>query len=361
MDREAYVLFGLVTAVGFLVAGVRSSALRRYRRLLDRPAHSGDGTPKAIFAGRRADVGFLSASYGTHQPAGVLIAVECATPVRLEAHARSLATAARSALGIYRAQSTGIDELDRRYLFLSLEPEAKAALGRDPVRKALLTLADRGVERVLLTNGWLTAEMPMTFVLPPSRGRVQDALVAMSAVASSVASTSEPDPRTLDGNASEEPAWPAPRASDAAVVGPARVAAFFLAMSFAFFIVGPLWNFNGRIPSATRLAMVEARLPTLALLATAGGFVSSLVAPRRPALWALELSWPLLVHAMIAGAIYFLLRLSGVPEIREALGGELEAIPSGTRTAAFAAAIGFGGGLAGALVARRFNRNTEDS
>jgi hypothetical protein len=237
----------------------------------------------------------------------------------------------------------------------------KATLGRDAVRKALLTLADRGVNHVLLTSGWLTAEMPMTFVLPPSRGRVQDALAAMSAVASGVESTSEPDARTMGGNVTEEPAWPAPLASDAAVVGPARVAAFFLAMSFAFFIVVSLCNFNGRIPSATRLAMVEARLPTLALLATAGGFVSSLVAPRRPALWALELSWPLLVHAMIAGAIYLVLRLSGVPEIRDALSGELEAIPAGTRTAALAAAIGFGGGLAGALVGGRFNRNSEDS
>jgi len=358
VDRGAYVLFGLVTAIGFLVAGVRSMALRRYRRLLDR-RQSGGGTPPATFAGRRADVGFVSANYGTHQPAGVMIAVECAAPVRLEAHARSLATAARTALGIYRAQSTGMDELDRRYLFLSLEPEAKMALGRDSVRKALITLAERGVDHVLLTNGWLTAEMPMTFVLPPSRGRVQDALVAMSAVASGVESTS--GPRASSDVVTEEPAWPAPRVSDAAVVGPARMAALFLALSFAFFIVGSLWNFNGRIPSAIRLAMAEARLPTLALLATAGGFVSSLVAPRRPALWALDLSWPLIVHAMIAGAIYLLLRQSGVPEVREALGGELEAIPSGTRTAAFAAAIGFGGGFAGALVARRFNRNSEDS
>jgi hypothetical protein len=361
VDREAYVLFGLVTAIGFLVAGLRSSALRRYRRLLDRREVAGGGTPRATFAGRRADVGFLTASYGTHQPAKVQVALQCATAVRLEAHARSLATAARTALGIYRGQSTGIDELDRRYLFLSLEPEGKAALARDPVRKALLTLADRGVDHVLLTNGWLTVEMPMTFVLPPARGRVQDALVAMSAMASGVGSTLEPDARTLDGNVPEGPPWPAPRASDAAVVGPARMAALFLALSFAFFIVGPLWNFNGRIPSATRLAMVEARLPTLALLATVGGFVSSLVAPRRPALWALELSWPLIVHAVIAGAIYLVLRLSGVPEIREALGRELEAIPAGTRTAAFAAALGFGGGFGGALVAQRFNRNSEDS
>jgi hypothetical protein len=344
VNREAYVLFGLVTAIGFLVAGLRSSALRRYRRLLDPRESSGGATPRATFAGRRVDVGFLS--------------VECATPVRLEAHARSLATAARTALGIYRGQSTGIDELDHRYLFLFLEPEAKEALGRDAVRKALLTLADRGVDHVLLTNGWLTAEMPMTFVLPPGRGRVQEVLVAMNAVAASTESRSEPRP---PGDIiADEPAWPARRASDAAVMGPARIAVFFLAMGFSFLIVGSLWNFNGRIPSATRLAMVEARLPTLALLATAGGFVSSLIAPRRPALWALELSWPLIIHAMIAGAIYLVLRYSGVPEIREALGRELEAIPAGTRTAAFAAAIGFGGGLVGALVARRFNWNSED-
>jgi hypothetical protein len=359
VNRGAYVVFGLVTAIGFLVAGLRSSALRRYRRLLDPRESSGGATPRATFAGRRADVGFLSADYGTHQPAKVVVAVECATPVRLEAHARSLATAARTALGIYRGQSTGIDELDTRFLFLFLEPDAKEALGRDAVRKALLTLAGRGVDHVLLTNGWLTAEMPMTFVLPPPRGRVQEVLVAMSAVAASTESTSEPRPSS--DIITDEPAWPARRASDAAVVGPARIAVSFLAVSFAFFIVGSLWNFNGRIPSATRLAMVEARLPTLALLATAGGFVSSLIAPRRPAFWALELSWPLIVHAMIAGAIYLVLRYSGVPEIREALGRELEAIPAGTRTAAFAAAIGFGGGLVGALVARRFNWNSEDS
>lgn len=359
MGREAYVLFGLVTAIGFLVAGLRSSALRRYRSLLDRRESNGGATPRVTFAGRGADVGFLSADYGMHQPAKVMVAVECATPVRLEAHARSLATAARTALGVYRGQSTGIDELDSRFLFLSLEPEAKEALGRDAVRKAFLTLADKGVDHLLLTNGWLTAEMPMTFFVPPAGGDVQDALVAMSAVASSAESTSEPRP---SGDiVTGQPAWPARRASDAAVVGPARIGAFFLAMSFAFFIVGSLWNFNGRIASATRLAMVEARLPTLALLATAGGFVSSLVAPRRPALWALELSWPLIVHAMIAGAIYLVLRQSGVPEIREALSRELEAIPAGTRTAVLAAGIGFGGGLVGALVAQRFNRNSEDS
>lgn len=358
MNREAYVLFGLVTAIGFLVAGLRSSALRRYRRLLDRPPSEG-AMLRATFAGRRADIGFLCADHGSHQPAKVLVAVECATPVRLEAHARSLATAARTALGIYRGQSIGIDELDHRYLFLFLESEAKEALGRDAVRRGLLTLADRGVEHVLLTNGWLTAEMPMTFVLPPTRGRIQDTLVAMSEVASSIESTSRP--RTSGDVVIDEPVWPARRSSDAAVVGPARIAAFFLAMSFAFFIVGSLWNFNGRIPSATRLAMVEARLPTLGLLAMAGGFVSSLVVPRRPALWALELSWPLIVHAMIAGAIYLVLRQSGVPEIREALGRELEAIPAGTRTAVLAAGIGFGGGLVGALVAQRVNRNSEDS
>jgi hypothetical protein len=359
VGREVYVLFGLVTVIGFLVAGLRSSALRRYRSLLDPRESPGGATPRATFAGRRADVGFLSANYGAHQPAKVLVAVECATPVRLEAHARSLATAARTALGIYRGQSAGIDELDGRFLFLSLEPEAKETVGRDAVQKALLTLADRGVDHVLLTNGWLTAEMPMTFVLPPGRGRVQDALAAMSAVASSVDSKSKP-PASGDV-VTDEPAWPVRRASDAAVVGPARIASFFLAMSFAFFIVGSLWNFNGRIPSATRIAMVEARLPTLVLLATVGGFISSLVAPRRPALWALELSWPLLVHAMIAGAIYLVLRQSGVPEIRDALGSELAAIPAGTRTAALAAAVGFGGGFVGALVARRFDRNSEDS
>jgi hypothetical protein len=281
--------------------------------------------------------------------------VECGTPIRLEAHARSLATAARTALGIYRETATGFDELDRRYVFLFLESDAKRMLAQDSVRKALLTLADRGAEHVLLTNGWLTANIPMTFIVPPTRGRVSVALGAVAALAAGAESQSD-----ARGRISDEPAWPASRTTDAAIMGPARIAAFFLAMTFALLIVGPLWNFRTRIPSAERLFIAQARLPLLALLSTVGGFLTSLVAQRRPALWALELSWPLIVHAMIAGAIYLLLLVSGVPEIREALSGELEAIPAGTRTAALAAAIGFGGGFVGALVARRFDRNTEE-
>jgi hypothetical protein len=356
VDREAYVLFGLVAAIGLLVAALRSSALGGYRRLLDRGATMAPNTAaRGALGGRRAEIGFTAAELGARQPARVLIGVECATPIRLEAHARSLATAARTTLGIYRETATGIDELDRRYVFLFLEPDAKKMLAQGSVRGALLTLADRGAEHVLLTNGWLTAKIPMTFIVPPSRGRVSEALGALTALAAGA--ESESDSR---GSVTGEPAWPASRATDAAIMGPARIAAFFLATTFAFFIVGPLWNFNGRIPSATRLTIVEARLPALALLATAGGFLSALVAPRRPALWALELSWPLIVHASIAGAIYLLLLVSGVPEIREALSGELDAIPAGTSIAAFAAGIGFGGGLLGALVAKRFDRHSEE-
>ena len=352
MDREAYVLFGLVSAIGFIVAALRSSALRGYRRLLDRGARTeGNAATRGTLAGRRVEIGFTSAE-SARQPARVLVGVACATPIRLEAHARSLATKARTALGIYRESATGIDELDRRYVFLLLEPDAKRMLAQDSVRKALLTLADRGVDHVLLTNGWLTATIPMTLVVPPSREGIREAVSAMTQVAASGG---------VGSAITEDPEWPAARASDAAVLGPARMAAFFLAMSFAFFIVGPLWNFDGRIPSATRLSIVEARLPALALLATAGGFVSALIAPRRAAMWALELSWPLVVHALIAGAIFLLLLQSGVPEIREALSRELEAIPAGTRIAAIAAGIGFGGGLVGVLVARRFDRHSEES
>ena len=352
MDREAYVLFGLISAIGFIVAALRSGALRGYWRLLDSGARTeGNAATRGTLAGRRVEIGFTSAELGAHQPARVLVGVECATPIRLEAHARSLATKARTALGVYRESATGIDELDRRYVFLLLEPDAKRMLAQDSVRKALLTLADRGVDHVLLTNGWLTATIPMTLVIPPSRERIREALSAMTQVAASGG---------VAPAITEDPAWPAARASDAAILGPARIAVFFLAMSFAFFIVGPLWNFNGRIPSAVRLSIVEARLPALALLATAGGFISALVAPRRAGMWALELSWPLIVHASIAGAIFLLLLQSGVPEIREALSRELEAIPAGTRTAAIAAGIGFGGGLVGALVARRFDRHSEE-
>ncbi|HEX3112469.1 MAG TPA: hypothetical protein VHU20_04315, partial [Candidatus Eisenbacteria bacterium] len=226
MDREAYVLFGLVSAIGFIVAALRSSALRGYRRLLDPGARTeGDAATRGTLAGRRVEIGFTSAESAS-RPARVLVGVECATPIRLEAHARSLATKARTALGIYRESATGIDELDRRYVFLFLEPDAKRMLAQDSVRKALLTLADRGADHVLLTNGWLTATIPMTLVIPPTRERVREAVSAMTQVAASGG---------VGSATPEDPAWPAARASDAAIMGPARIAVFFLAMSLAFF------------------------------------------------------------------------------------------------------------------------------
>src|SRR5262245_28271688 len=194
---------------------------------------------RGTLGGRRAEIGFTSAEQGARQPARVLIGVACATPIRLEAHARSLATAARTALGIYRESATGIDELDRRFVFPFLEPDAKRMVAQDSVRKALLSLADRGAEHVLLTNGWLRAKIPMTVIVPPSSGRVSGALGAMTALAAGAESQSD-----SRGSVSDEPAWPATRATNAAIVGPARIAAFFLAMGFAFFVVGPLWNFN---------------------------------------------------------------------------------------------------------------------
>ena len=353
MDREAFVLFGLVAAIGLLVAALRSIALRSYRGLLDRGARTeGSAATRGTLGGRRVEIGFTPGDLGARQPTKALVGMECATPVRLEARARSLATWTRTALGIYRETATGIDDLDRRFVFLFLEPDAKKLLTQGSVRGALTTLADRGADHVLLTNGWLTAELPMNFGVPPSSERVRETLAAMTQLSAAAGVGSHQD--------AVGPAWPAARSTNAGILAPARMAAFFIAMGLAIFIVGPLWNFDGRIPSATKLSLVEARLPALAMVATLGGFLLAFVAPRRPALWALDLSWPLIVHAMIAAVIYALLLVSGIPEIREALGRELEAIPSGTRIAAFAAAIGFGGGLVGALVAGRFDRSSEE-
>lgn len=356
MEHEAYVLFGLITLGGFLVAGLRSSALRGYRRLLDRVTDIDPNVAaRGTIDGRRVEIGYTGASRSDRRSAGLVLGVECPTSLRVEAHARSLATSARTALGVYRDSATGIDSLDRRFVFLFLEPDAKALLEREAVREALLTLADTRVDHLLLANGWLTAEVPMSFALPPSRERVWSVLAAMTAVAAVA------EPAAAVHGVSDDPAWPATRAEDGAILAPARIATFFMAMSLAYFIVGPFWNFNGRIPSMTRLVIVEARFPVLALLATVGGFISSLVAPRGAALCALELSWPLIVHTMIVAIIYILLIMTGAPEIQEAFGRELEAIPVGTKTSGFAAAIGFGGGFVGALLARRLDRKPEGS
>jgi hypothetical protein len=101
---------------------------------------------------------------------------------------------------------------------------------------------------------------------------------------------------------------------------------------------------------------VTSRLPNVALLAGAWGLLAALLVPTRPLLWAFQVSWPLVVHAGIVGVVYVLLRASGIPEIQQALGQELEMIPAGLGTAAAAAAAALGSGFAGAILGRRLSR-----
>src|SRR5258705_1673471 len=340
MQQTMYWLFGFAIAVLFLVAASRYIALRRYASLVDPDAmRFRDGTVRGIYSGRKIDIGLVPSDLGIPKPAKVQLSIECATPIRIEARPKSLATLFRRAVGIYGDRETGIDALDRRFLIqCDGRTRTETAVARIEAQQSLLTLADLGADLVLLTNGRLTVEMPMTFILPPRAERVRQALSAMHTLASateSALSVPSPDattagcivatPVAVDPVASD--LWSASRASGATIASPVSLATFFIAMTIGFLILSSFWDFNGRVPWEARLALVQDRLPVVALLACAGGFLSAFLVSRGPLFWAFQVSWPLVIHAMLVGALYLVLRESGVPEIVQALHVELRAIP----------------------------------
>ena len=168
----------------------------------------------------------------------------------------------------------------------------------------------------------------------------------------------EPSEVTPLRDATLEPlhTWPTSRPSARLISSPVFLATFFMAMILGFFVVGSFWDFHGTVPWETRLMTVTSRLPHLALLAGACGLLAALIVPARPILWAFRVSWPLLVHAGIVGVVYVLLRASGVSEVQQALGAELEMIPAGLGTAAAAAGAALGSGFAGAALGARLSR-----
>src|SRR6185436_6828927 len=137
------------------------------------------------YSGRSADIGFVSSDRSSHKPAKVQLSLACTAPLRVEAYRTSLAVSLRTAIGILGDRKTGIEDLDRRFAFqFDDRPKMEALLGRPEAQQSFHALADLGADFILLTNGHLTIEIPMTFVVPPGRGRVSEALATMHTLAS---------------------------------------------------------------------------------------------------------------------------------------------------------------------------------
>jgi len=370
MGREAYFILGFAAIVLFLVAAMRSYFLRRYRALIDPDAPNSldDGCIRGIYMERRTEIGLVPPVHGISQPSKVQIAMETTVPVRIEAYRESMAIAVRKVAGVVGDRKLGIEDLDRRFaLQFDDRPRTLSILQRAEARESLHALADLGADFVLLTSGTLTVEVPAPFVLLPRRDRIRSVMAAMrmlALVAESALSVKSPDASwepsevTPLRDATLEPlhTWPTSRPSARLISSPVFLATFFMAMILGFFVVGSFWDFHGTVPWETRLMTVTSRLPHLALLAGACGLLAALIVPARPILWAFRVSWPLLVHAGIVGVVYVLLRASGVSEVQQALGAELEMIPAGLGTAAAAAGAALGSGFAGAALGARLSR-----
>ncbi len=327
MGREVYFILGLAAVLLLLVAAMRSYFLGRYRALIDPDAPNSfqDCCIRGIYLERRTEIGLIPPVQGISQPSKVQISMETTVPIRIEAH----------------RESGFAFQLDDR-------PRTHAILARPEARESLLALADLGADFILVTNGTLTVEMPAPFVLLPRRDRIRSVMAAMSAfalAAESVLSVGNPD-------ASWRPAGdpletrPAASPSGRLITSPVSLATFFVAMSLGFFIVGSFWDFNGAVPWETRLMNVTSRLPHVALLAGAWALLAALLVPARPFLWAFQVSWPLVAHAVIVGIVY----------VQQALGQDLEMIPAGLGTAAAAAGAALGSGFAGAVLGTRLSR-----
>ena len=183
-----------------------------------------------------------------------------------------------------------------------------------------------------------------------------EVLAAMRTFLSAAESALSIPPPTISTPESEPlNPWPASQSSGSTITSPLLIGTFFVAIGLAIWIVGSFWDFNGRVPWQSRLDLVTARLPYVALLAGAWALLVTLFVPKRPLLWAFQVSWPLVLHAALVGGVYLAIRASRVPELQQALGAELAMIPAGLGTAAAAAGVGLGGGFAGAILGKRLS------
>ncbi len=347
-------MLGIAASLAFLVAAVRFFAFRGYASLLDAPQDTRGGRIHGTHSGRSADIGFVSSDRGSHKPGKVQLSLACTAPLRVEAYRTSLAVSLRTAIGILSDRKTGIEDLDRRFAFqFDDRSKMEALLGRPEVQQGFHALADLGADFILLTNGHLTIEIPMTFVLPPGRGRVSEALATMHTLASATESAL---PAAAPAPSSDlEDLWPASPTSSASVSAPTSFGVLFVAILIGVLVVGSFWDFSGRIPWQTRLDAVNARLPLVAVISGVTALFAAFLVPRKPVMWGVLVSFPLLAHAALAWVLYLVLRSVDAPEVQNAFTRELEFLPAGVKTATIAAAACLGSSLAGVFLGSRLS------
>src|SRR5262245_27426508 len=119
VEGPLFTMFGIIAGSAFLVAALRWLALRRYEGLLEHttPGNLSSGSVHGIYSGRRADIGQVSANRASHTPSKVQVSLACEVPLRLEAHPRSLAISLRTAVGVLEERKSGVQDLDRRFVF----------------------------------------------------------------------------------------------------------------------------------------------------------------------------------------------------------------------------------------------------
>ena len=358
---EMYVVLGAAAGVFFLVAAARAFSLRRYADLFDEAARRGScvGGVCGRYSGRAAEIALVPSDHISSTPAKLRISIECAAPLEVEAVRESMATALRKAIGVQPDRKTGLEDLDRLFAFQFYDRrKVEGCFGRIEVREGFLSLAELGADSVRIRDSLLRVDLPMRFVVPPGVGRMRRVLESMSTLGSAMESalstggSASPSvaPR---GDVAADSIAGASRHAASAIAAPVFYAVFFVAMIAAFLIVGPFWDFNGKIPWRTRLGIVHARLPMAALLTGSSGFLAALLVPRKPALWGLQLGWPLILHAALAWILFLVARGSGIPGIAQELASQGEFVRGVLTAASTAAALVFGSGLLGALVATR--------
>jgi hypothetical protein len=364
IDREMYVVLGVAAGVFFLVAGMRAFSLRRYGPLFDRSSRQGSRIT-GLYSGRGAEIALLSGNHSTSDPAALRISLECAAPLEVDAVRESLATALRKTLGIQPDRKTGVENLDRLFAFQFYDRrKMEDCVGRLEVRESFVALADLGARSVRLRDARVTVEVPTRFIVPPGVERLRQILAAMLTLGSAMESalsaemrgsalTSDQAVASGSDEAETETRAPKSRPDGMAIAGPVLAGVLFVAMLTAFLIVGSFWDFDGKVPWRARLAIVNARFPIVAVLTGLSGFLAALLAPRRPMLWSFLLSWPLILHGVLAWILYIVLRGSGIPDIGKELSDQGEFVRAALTAATAAPAVALGSGFLGAVLGAR--------
>lgn len=369
---ETYVVLGVAAGVFFLVGAARIFSLRRYESLFDgaAPRESRIGGISGSYSGRGAEIVLVPSDRIMHRPASLQLSLDCAAPFEVNAVRESLATGLRKAVGVQPDRKTGLEDLDRLFAFQFYDRRTmEGCLSRIEVRESFISLAELGAESVRLNDSRLTVDVPMKFIVPLGVERVRRVLAAILTLGSAMESaasagssgdawTSVSSPQT--GEFDAEGRARGSRRAATAIAAPVFYAVFFVAMIIAFLIVGPFWDFDGKVPWRVRMDIVSTRLPLVALLSGVSGLLAGLILPRKPILWGLRLAWPLILHAAPVWALFLFLRGTRIPEIGQELVHQSEFVRAVLTAATTAPAVVFGSGVLGALMGKRLSGARSD-